>query len=221
MVVGDEPRLADAVQRCLGENGQPVRVLSGRAALNGADGVSPDLVILDLVSTDLSGIGLCRRLRARTRAPIIVLAPKVPGLDELLDCATSVDDYITKPFRPQELAARVRSVLQRRACGSPESGRPLACGDLRIDPRARSAFRPGRRIKLTPKEFGVLYFLAAHAGQIYSREQLLYNVWEEGSWADPSTITIHIRRLRLKVEEDPEKPRHLKTVWGAGYKFEP
>jgi DNA-binding response OmpR family regulator len=199
-----------------------VRGLSGReGSLSGTDGVFADLVILDLASTEMSGIGLCRRLRARTKAPIIVLAPKVAGLDELLDCAVSVDDYVTKPFRPQELAVRVQAVLQLRTCGRRENGRVLTFGDLRIDSRTRSAFRDGRRVKLTPKEFGLLYFLAAHAGQIYSREQLLYNVWEDSSWADPSTITIHIRRLRLKVEQDPEKPRHLKTLWGAGYTFEP
>jgi DNA-binding response OmpR family regulator len=221
LIVGSEPGLADAVERCLRHDGYAVSVVTMHgAALTAIDRVRPDLIVLDLLP-GTNGIDLCRRMRARIGAPIFVLAQKAPGLDELLDCGVSVDDYLTKPLRPRELTARVGALLRRGPSQARGHCAALVVGDLRINAATRSIDNRPQPAKLTPKEFELLRFLAAHPGQIFSREQLLYNVWDSGSWADPSTITIHIRRLRQKIEPNAANPRYLKTVWGAGYTFEP
>ena len=222
LVVENEPALADVVERCLRHDGYTVNVVNPhRTGLSAIDRFRPDLIILDLVLPGMKGIGLCRNIRARTLVPIILLAPRVQGLDELLDGEVSMDDYVRKPFRPRELTGRVKAVLHHFHSQARVNGEALHFGDLRISPATRSVEIGHQRVKLTPKEFDLLRFLAAHPGQIFSREQLLYNVWDYGFVGDQNTIAVHIRRIRSKTELNPGQPRHLKTVLGAGYKFEP
>ncbi|HYU18935.1 MAG TPA: response regulator transcription factor [Chloroflexota bacterium] len=224
LIVDDEPIVTDVVLRYLAREGYQVTVASdGETALSLARAEGPDLIVLDLMLPRLDGLEVCRRLRSESSVPIIMLTAKGEESDKILGLGLGADDYLTKPFSPGELVARVGAVLRRTRAGAGQvmPDDIVKVGQLRISPRARSVERDGQPIHLTAKEFDLLYFLAKNAGQVFTREQLLNNVWDYDWYGDASTVTVHIRRLREKVELQPMRPRYIKTVWGIGYKFEP
>jgi DNA-binding response OmpR family regulator len=223
LVVDDEQIVTEVVQRYLVREGFQVDVAAdGVAGLKRAREGTPDLVVLDLMLPGLDGLEVCRQLRGESSVPIIMLTAKGEDGDKILGLGLGADDYLTKPFSPGELIARVKAVLRRSqaAATPPLAGDVVRCGSLRINPRARAVERDGEQLHLTAKEFDLLYFLARNAGQVFTREQLLDNVWDFEWYGDPSTVTVHIRRLREKIEPNPVRPRFVKTVWGVGYKLE-
>jgi DNA-binding response OmpR family regulator len=223
LVVDDEPIVSEVVQRYLVREGYEVAVAQdGEAALAEAREQAPDLVVLDLMLPKLDGLEVCRQLRAESSVAIIMLTAKGEESDRILGLGLGADDYLVKPFSPGELVARVKAVLRRTT--APPSAAPgdlIRYGELRINPRARKVELDGKPVELTAKEFDLLHFLARNAGQVFTREQLLDQVWDYAYFGDTSTVTVHVRRLREKVEPDPMRPRYVKTVWGVGYKFEP
>ena len=228
LVVEDEPVVAEVVERYLRRDGHQVRrVERGDEALAQFEEFEPELVVLDLMLPGVDGLEVCRRIRQRSNVPVIMLTARGEEVDKLLGLGIGADDYVTKPFSPRELAARVAAVLRRAgavpAQGAPaERGRePLRFERLVIDPVERSVLLQGEPVSLTAREFDLIQYLAEHPRQVFTREQLLDAVWDREFTGGESTVTVHMRRLRSKVETDPSRPRHLKTVWGVGYKFEP
>jgi two-component system response regulator VicR len=223
LVVDDEPIVTEVVQRYLAREGYRVTIAAdGESALRLARETGPDLIVLDLMLPKLDGLEVCQRLRAEYGVPIIMLSAKGEESDKILGLGLGADDYVTKPFSPGELTARVKAVLRRASARTAQQrdGDVLRFDGLRINPRARLVERDGEPVHLTAKEFDLVYFLAKNAGQVFTREQLLDNVWDFEWYGDASTVTVHIRRLREKVEPNPMRPRYVKTVWGVGYKFE-
>jgi two-component system response regulator ResD len=221
LVVEDEPTVAEVVDRYLRRDGYDVRLAyDGLRAIEEYDSFQPDLVVLDLMLPGLDGMEVCRRIRSHATTPVIMLTARGDEVDKLVGLEIGADDYITKPFSPRELAARVKAVL-RRTTTVPQDGDSLRFDGLRISGRTRTVEDERGAISLTAREFDLLFFLARHAGQVFSRDQLLDNVWDYEFPGDDGTVTVHMRRLRSKVEPDPSRPRRLKTVWGVGYKFEP
>jgi len=222
LVVEDEPMVAEVVGRYLRRDGHEVtRVSDGRAAVEAFEAVEPDLVVLDLMLPGIDGMDVCRRIRARSQVPIIMLTARGDEIDKLVGLEIGADDYVTKPFSPRELAARVKTVLKRWQPQMRFESESLHFDDLRINGPTRAVDNAAGTVNLTAREFDLLFFLARHPGQVFTRVQLLENVWDFDFPGDDGTVTVHIRRLRAKVEADPSRPRHLKTVWGVGYKFEP
>ena len=224
LVVEDESTMADVVARYLRRDGHDVRVSAdGLGALEVLRAFRPDLVVLDLMLPGLDGLEVCRRIRADGPTPVIMLTARGDEVDRLVGFGVGADDYVTKPFSPRELAARVQAVLRRAQPQQPSSDgeASLEFGALTIDPRTREVRNGGRAVPLTAREFDLLYFLASQPRQVFSRDRLLARVWDEATEAEPATVTVHIRRVRAKLEVDPSRPRYLKTVWGVGYKFEP
>jgi DNA-binding response OmpR family regulator len=223
LVVDDDPTVAEVVARYLLRDGHEVEcVTDGLQALRAARAHPPDLVVLDLMLPGMDGLEVCRRLRDASEVPIVMLTALGTETDRLVGLETGADDYVTKPFSPRELALRVRSVL-RRARGSlapPPPGEPLRDGDLVVDVQAHEAEAGGEPLALTTREFDLLVFLLRHPRQAFTRDQLLDRVWG-WSFGDSSTVTVHVRRLREKIERDPAAPRRLVTVWGVGYRYEP
>ncbi len=220
LVVEDDPTISEVVARYLQREGYEAEIaLDGEEALSRAAEINPDLVVLDLMLPKIDGYEVCRMLRAKGAVPIIMLTAKGEETDKLVGLNLGADDYMTKPFSPRELVARVKAVLRRSAMPPVDSGDMLRYPDLSIDPRARQVVANGRDVELTAKEFDLLMFLAQYPGRVFTREQLLNDVWDYAFAGDSSTVTVHIRRLREKIERDPARPRHLLTVWGVGYKF--
>ncbi len=225
LVVDDEPSISEVVGLYLRRAGFQVRMASdGRAALEELAREQPDLVVLDLMLPGVDGIEITRRLRAEGDTPIIMLTARREETDRILGLEMGADDYVVKPFSPQELVSRVHAVLRRTQAVGAKADRPekaLTFDAIRIDPSTRLVHVDGRDITLTAKEFDLIWFLASHPRQVFNRDQLLDRVWGETQFIDPSTVTVHVRRLREKLEPDPANPRHILTVWGVGYKFEP
>jgi two-component system response regulator ResD len=223
LVVDDEPIVLEVLSRYLSRDGFGVDTASdGEAALQVFEGAHPDLLLLDLMLPKLDGIEVLRRVRQRAGTAVIMLTARGAETDRVMGLELGADDYITKPFSPREVVARVRAVLRRIAPGAgSNSNALLSAGDLEIDARSREVRRAGAVIRLTPKEFDLLHLLASEPGRVFSRIDLLDDLWDFAFEGDPATVTVHIRRLREKVEEDPSDPRHLVTVWGAGYRFDP
>jgi DNA-binding response OmpR family regulator len=222
LVVDDEPIVTEVVEKYLQREGFRVTVVrDGPAALAAAEAESPDLIVLDLMLPGLYGLEVCRRVRASSHVPIIMLTAKDEESDKILGLGLGADDYVAKPFSPRELVARIQAVLRRAATRPPPPGDQLRYGALKISPGGRRVEVGERGVELTAKEFDLLYFLARNAGQVFSREQLLDQVWDYHFVGDASTVTVHVRRLREKIEPDPVRPRYVKTVWGVGYKFDP
>jgi DNA-binding response OmpR family regulator len=221
LVVDDEPIVRDVLSRYLTRGGYQVEEAGdGEAALAAFDRSSPDLVLLDLMLPRMDGVEVFTRIRSSSDTPVIMLTAKGEEADRVIGLEIGADDYVTKPFSPREVLARVRSVLRR----SGGAGRPdpvIEVAGLRIDPRSREVTRRGRRLALTPKEFDLLHFLAANPESVFSRVDLLEELWDFAFDGDPSTVTVHVRRIREKIEDVPSRPRHLVTVWGAGYRFDP
>ena len=222
LVVDDEPSISEVVSIYLRRAGYNVVVAhDGQEALEALEKKAPDLVVLDLMLPRVDGLEITRRLRAEGDTPIIMLTARREEADRIAGLEMGADDYVVKPFSPQELVSRVKAVL-RRTRGSPASAeRPLVFDDLCIDPKTRLVEVNGEEKALTAKEFDLLWVLARHPRQVFNRDQLLDLVWGLTEYVDPSTVTVHVRRLREKIEPDPSHPRHIQTVWGVGYKFEP
>jgi DNA-binding response OmpR family regulator len=223
LVVDDEPTIAEVVARYLERAGYETAVAgTGGAALTQAAGQRPHVVVLDLMLPDIDGLEVMRRLRQsdRKRTAIILLTARGEESDRVVGLRLGADDYVVKPFSPAELVARVDAVLRRLEPAS-EREPALAFGALEIDPAARQVSLEGERIELTQREFELLLFLARHPGQAFTREQLMDHVWQYSFYIDTATVTVHIRRLRAKLERDPSRPRFIETVWGIGYRFAP
>jgi len=224
LVVEDEPSIAEVVSLYLKRAGYHVQIASdGRQAMNIFERQMPDFVILDLMIPETDGFSLTRWLRDRSNVPIIMLTARREEIDRIAGLEMGADDYVVKPFSPQELVSRVRAVFRRvgQEQVEAESERSLSFDGLNIDPRSRVVTVLDSAIELTVKEFDMLYLLALHPKQVFTREQLLERVWGGAQYIDPGTVTVHVRRLREKIETDPSKPTRLLTVWGVGYKFEP
>jgi two-component system response regulator ResD len=222
LVVDDERVVTEVVGRYLQREGYEVSLASnGDEALRLAQEWSPDLIVLDLMLPIVDGLGVCRQLRHDSQVPIIMLTARGEETDRVVGLELGADDYIVKPFSPRELVARIKSVLRRTLVGPAQApGAALRFGALVINPQTRVVTLQGTEVRLTAREFDLLWFLVSHPGQVFTREQLMDQVWDYTYAGDYSTVTVHIRRLREKVEADPVKPRYIKTVWGVGYKFE-
>src|SRR5436190_19467505 len=222
LVVDDEPIVRDVVARYLERDGHKILTAdTGDAARGLIEGEAPSLVVLDVMlpgATD--GLALCRWIRVRSDLPVILLTARGDEADRVVGLELGADDYVTKPFSPRELAARVRTVLRRSAPADTKAER-LSFETLEIDAATHEVLREGRPLRLTAKEFDLLYFLARHPRRVFSRQQLMARVWGYEAALDTGTVTVHIRRLREKIEPDPSRPRFLETLWGVGYRFTP
>jgi DNA-binding response OmpR family regulator len=223
LVVEDDRTVAEVVTRYLEREGFAVEsVGDGHEALARADAQLPDLVVLDIMLPGLDGLEVCRRLRSRAPIPVVMLTARGSEEDKVLGLELGADDYVSKPFSPRELTARVKAVLRR--AGSPlgdlDRDESVEHDGLRIDFGAREARVRGELATLTAREFELLAFLVRHPRQVFRRDELLEHVWGY-TYGDTSTVTVHIRRLREKIEDDPSQPRRITTVWGVGYRFDP
>jgi len=222
LVVDDEPNIREVVGLYLRRDGHAVLLAAdGDEALRLHREHNPDLVVLDLMLPRVSGLEVCRRIQAERRVPLIMLTARGDEEDRIIGLSVGADDYVVKPFSPRELAARVTAVLRRVA--EPEPGQPtervIETGRLRIDPNTREVSTGGEPVALTMREFDLLHYLAANPGRVFTRDQLMDTVWGYAFAADTSTVTVHMRRLREKIETDPANPHYLLTVWGVGYRF--
>jgi DNA-binding response OmpR family regulator len=223
-VVDDEPTIAEVVARYLQRAGYATQIASdGARAMDAATASRPDLIVLDVKLPRVDGLEVMRRLRAedRARPAVILLSGRGGELDRVIGLRSGADDYMVKPFSPVELVARVEAVMRRAEPAPREREATVDFGELRIDPAARRVFVRGGEVQLAQREFDLLLHLAEHPNEVLSRDDLMRAVWQYSFYTDASTVTVHMRRLRAKVEEDPANPRYLKTVWGVGYRFEP
>jgi two-component system response regulator ResD len=223
LVVDDEPTIGEVVCRYLDRAGYETRVaLDGHAALARVEERAPDLVVLDLMLPGVEGLEVMRRIRGRDgdHTAIILLTAKGEETDRVVGLRLGADDYVVKPFSPAELVARIDAVL-RRVDTAPSHEPPLEFDGLSIDPAARRVSVDGSEVQLTQREFDLLLFIGRHPGQAFTRQQLMDQVWQYSFYTDTSTVTVHIRRLRSKIEPDPAQPRFVETVWGVGYRFQP
>jgi two-component system, OmpR family, response regulator ResD len=221
LVVDDEPIVRDVVVRYLRRDGYETReAATGDEARQILEAESPELVVLDVMLPGTDGLELCRWIRSRSELPVIMLTARGEETDRIVGLELGADDYVTKPFSPRELAVRVRNVL-RRSRAVPEDAERVSFGQFELDSAAREVHRDREPLRLTVKEFDLLWFLASHPRRVFSRDQLMDRVWGYRTALDTGTVTVHIRRLREKIEEDPSRPRFLETVWGVGYRFTP
>jgi DNA-binding response OmpR family regulator len=219
LVVDDEEIVRDVVVRYLERDGyRTLEAATGGEALEILERETPSLVVLDVMLPGHDGLEICRWIRARSDLPVIMLTARGEEADRIVGLELGADDYVTKPFSPRELAVRVRNLL-RRAATRPELGSSVRFGDVELDAQAREVRKAGTPLRLTLKEFDLLWFLASHPRRVFSRDQLMERVWGYTSSLDTGTLTVHVRRLREKIEDDPSHPQHLETVWGAGYRF--
>ena len=224
LVVEDDPTISEVVVRYLEREGLDVEAVGdGRDALDAAAAHWPDLVVLDLMLPGIDGLEVCRRLRARGPVPVIMLTARGDEEDRVLGLELGADDYVVKPFSPRELTARVRAVLRRAGAAGVPDGlgvEVIETGALRIDIPARQVTMTDTVVPLTAREFDLLVHLARSPRRAFTREELLERVWGY-SFGDTATVTVHVRRLREKVEANPSEPQHLVTVWGVGYRWDP
>lgn len=221
LVIEDEPSIGEVVSLYLRRAGYQVQVVKdGSYALTILEQQIPDLVVLDLMLPGVGGLQITRWLRERGDTPIIMLTARKEEADRIAGLEMGADDYVVKPFSPQELVSRVRAVLRRTRREVYDHEKVLALPGLIIDPQQRSVKFNEQAVVLTAREFDLLYLLASHPRQVFTRDQLLDRVWGMTEYIDPGSVTVHIRRLREKIEADPAHPHHLITVWGVGYKFE-
>ncbi|HEU4449443.1 MAG TPA: response regulator transcription factor [Gaiellaceae bacterium] len=221
LVVDDEPIVREVVVGYLRREGfRTLEAADGDTALRLLEEESPSLVVLDVMLPGPDGLELCRWIRARSDLPVIMLTARGEEADRIVGLELGADDYIAKPFSPRELAARVRTVLRRTEPSLAKAER-LTFDTLAVDARTREVTREGAPLALTAREFDLLWFLANHPRQVFSRDQLMAGVWGYEAALDTGTVTVHVRRLREKIEDDPSRPRFLQTVWGVGYRFVP
>jgi DNA-binding response OmpR family regulator len=221
LVVEDEPTVADVVERYLVREGYEVKTVGdGEAGLHLFRTLDPHLVVLDLMLPLLNGMEVCQEIRRTAATPVIMLTARGDEMDRVAGFALGADDYLAKPFSPRELVARVKAVLKRSFDPLAFRGGRRTLGEICLDANSRTVTLADEDVRLTNREFDLLWFLVTHPGRVYSREQLLELVWGFASTGDATTVTVHVRRLRTKVERDPERPEHLKTVWGSGYRWD-
>jgi DNA-binding response OmpR family regulator len=221
LVVDDEPTIREVVVRYLRRDGfQTLEAADGERARELVESGKPSLVVLDVMLPGTDGLSLCRWIRSRSSLPVILLTARGDEVDRIVGLELGADDYVTKPFSPRELAARVRTVLRRSGPEAPREER-LSVGGLVIDAATREVTNGGEPVQLTAKEFDLLWFLASHPRRVFSRDQLMSRVWGYEAAFDTGTVTVHVRRLREKIEADPSKPQLLETVWGVGYRLSP
>jgi two-component system response regulator ResD len=221
LVVDDEPTIAEVVARYLARAGYETHTaVDGPSAVAEATSRRPDLVVLDIRLPGIDGLEVMRRIHedAEERVPVILLTAKGEESDRLVGLGRGADDYVVKPFSPLELVARVDAIL-RRTERRPDGHEPMRFDGLEMDPRARRVAVRGREVDLTAREFDLLHFLARHPDQVFSRDQLMDRVWEFSFYSDTTTVTVHVRRLRAKIEADASNPEWIETVWGVGYRF--
>lgn len=223
LVVEDEPVVRDVVVRYLEQAGyHTAEAGDGRSAQQLLESERPDLVILDVMLPEIDGLDLCRWIRSKWNVPVVMLTALGTESDRIVGLELGADDYITKPFSPRELVARVRAVLRRAQPATDHAPQDrIAVGELEIDAAKREVRSAGADVVLTAKEFDLLWFLVSHPRHVFTRDQLMDRVWGYQSASDTGTVTVHMRRLREKIEDDPSRPRHLQTVWGVGYRFVP
>jgi DNA-binding response OmpR family regulator len=226
LVVDDEPIVVEVVGRYLRREGFALATASSgpealKAALDAEH--APQIIVLDIMLPGMDGLEVCRRLRAEhVTVPIILLTARGEEVDRITGLGIGADDYVVKPFSPAELVARVKAQLRRvRLDTEPPSDGHLRGGEVELDAVNRAIKVRGEQVALTAKEFDLLHYLMAHPAEVFSRDDLLDAVWDEQFVGGPATVTVHIRRLREKIERDPSRPSHLKVVWGTGYKFDP
>ena len=224
LVVDDEPTITEVVSRYLEQAGYATNAAAdGEAALALALRDRPDLVVLDLMLPGMDGLEVMHRLRdaaGARRVSVILLTAKGEATDRVIGLRLGADDYVVKPFSPAELVARVDAVL-RRTRTAPELEEPICFDGLELDPVAHQVTVLGEEAQLTGREYDLLLHFMRHPGQVFSRDQLMELVWRFSFYSDTSTVTVHVRRLRGKIEEEPSNPRWLQTVWGVGYRFQP
>ena len=221
LVVDDEPIVRDVVVRYLERDGfRTLTASDGDVARALIEEREPTLVVLDVMLPGTDGLSLCRWIRDRSSLPVILLTARGEEADRIVGLELGADDYVTKPFSPRELAARVRSVL-RRSNGAAHPRETISFGEIVLDGNSREVRRTGSAVQLTAREFELLWFLASHPRHVFSRDQLMARVWGYEAAVDTGTVTVHVRRLRGKIEADPSRPRHLHTVWGVGYRLDP
>lgn len=228
LVVDDETTVREVVRRYLEREGfRVIEADNGPLALHMLHQEKPDLIVLDIMLPGLDGFTIARSLREPSRRsesgniPMVMLTARTDEADRITGFEFGADDYVVKPFSPRELVMRIKAVLRRSAPDTDAQEKPLVFDDLRLDPASRTVTRGDVGITLTAKEYDLLWFLARHPRQVFTRAQLLDQVWGYEFYGDESTVTVHIRRLREKVESDPAQPVYLHTVWGVGYKFDP
>jgi DNA-binding response OmpR family regulator len=221
LVVDDEPIVREVVVGYLRREGyRTLEAANGVRARDLVELEAPSLVVLDVMLPGIDGLELCRWIRSRSKLPVILLTARGAETDRIVGLELGADDYVTKPFSPREMTARVRAVL-RRATAAPDEDARLTFDGLEIDARTREVVRDGSPLVVTAKEFDLLWFLARHPRQVFSRDQLMDRVWGYEAALDTGTVTVHMRRLREKIEAEPSRPRRLQTVWGVGYRFVP
>jgi two-component system, OmpR family, response regulator ResD len=221
LVVDDEPIVRDVVVRYLRRDGYETReAATGDEARQILEAESPELVVLDVMLPGTDGLELCRWIRSRSELPVIMLTARGEETDRIVGLELGADDYVTKPFSPRELTVRVRNVL-RRSRSTPADAERVFFGTFEVDSAAREVHHDGKPLRLTVKEFDLLWFLVSHPRRVFSRDQLMDRVWGYTTALDTGTVTVHIRRLREKIESDPSQPQLLETVWGVGYRFTP
>src|SRR5881227_3892999 len=220
LVVDDEPIVRDVVVRYLERDGyRTLEAATGDEAREVLEREEAALVVLDVMLPGMDGLQLCRWIRARSDLPIVMLTARGEEADRIVGLELGADDYLTKPFSPRELAVRVRNLMRRTVQPAYSARRTIAFGDVVVDAGAREVRKGGEPLRLTLKEFDLLLFFASNTRQVFSRNQLMDRVWGYESALDTGTVTVHIRRLRTKIEDDASHPRHLETVFGAGYRF--
>jgi DNA-binding response OmpR family regulator len=219
LVVDDEPIVREVVVRYLAREGyRTLEAADGSSARGVIEEADLDLVVLDVMLPGTDGLELCRWIRGRSELPVIMLTARGEEADRIVGLELGADDYVTKPFSPRELAARVRSVL-RRTGSTAATAEALRFGDVELERETRDVRKAGSPVRLTAKEFDLLWFLASHPRRVFSRDQLMASVWGYTAALDTGTVTVHIRRLREKIEDEPSHPRYLETVWGIGYRL--
>ena len=222
LIVEDEPSIAEVVEIYLRRAGYQVQaVRDGNAALKLLEQHLPALILLDVMLPGVDGFSILGWLRDHSDVPVIVITARREEAERIAGLELGADDYVVKPFSPQELVSRVRAVLRRTYREKNNAEKPLTHGDLSINPQTRQVALAGQQITLTSREFDLLWLLMRHPRQVFTREQLLERVWGITEYIDPGTVTVHLRRLREKIEQDASQPTRLVTVWGVGYKFEP
>lgn len=221
LVVDDEPIVRDVVVRYLRREGfETLEAGDGGTAKTLISTRNPELVVLDVMLPGTDGLSLCRWIRSQGDLPVIMLTARGETADRIVGLDVGADDYVAKPFSAHELVMRVKAVLRRARPPAPVQER-LVFEGLELDPLARDVIRDGEELRLTAREFDLLYFLASNPRQVFSRSQLMTSVWGYEAALDTGTLSVHVRRLRSKIERDPARPRHLETVWGVGYRFVP
>lgn len=219
LVVDDEKTLVKALSFNLEKEGFRVeQAYDGEEALQKVFDLKPDIVVLDLMLPEVDGFEVCRRIRKKLDVPIIMLTARSEDIDKVLGLELGADDYLTKPFNSRELVARIKAIMRRSTVREGEAKKVIQIGSLQVDLLQHRARIEGRDISLTSKEFALLSYLAANAGNVYSREQLLEQVWGYDYYGDVRTVDVHIRHLREKIEKNPSNPEYIITVWGTGYK---